>query len=129
MKTKTEVLDEFKDYLIIIEDVTKHIGLGLVQKVIDFGIDFGISGFIYYVDTRAFAMKYRDKIMGFLEEEAQQLGTEVVKMIGNYGILRGSPMEVVDSKDLHEYFSGGKPVGNDYKFDGMVLCREGLPIF
>ena len=30
MKTKTEVLDEFKDYLIIIEDVTKHIGLGLV---------------------------------------------------------------------------------------------------
>ena len=125
MKTKTEVLDEFKDYLIIIEDVTKHIGLGLVQKV----IDFGISGFIYYVDTRAFAMKYRDKIVELLEEEAQQLGTEVVKMIGNFGILRGSPMEVVDSKDLHEYFSGGKPDGNDYKFDGMVLCRGGLPIF
>lgn len=47
-------------------------------------------------------------IVKHLEEQAEQLGEEVVIMVSNFGVFRHNPMDNNDRKDLYKYLSGGK---------------------
>ena len=109
MKTKKQVIKENKDYKALINAVISNIGLGAVEDVNRHGIDGGFSGFIYYADTHKFAMRYRRKIVELLEEDAKQLGKDVVEVVSNFGVFRRSPMDSDDRKDLYKYLGGGRP--------------------
>jgi hypothetical protein len=80
-----------------------------IMDVVSHGADAGFSGFVYYSDTHKFAMKYRKLISAWLEEEADDLGEDVVSMVSNFGVFRNSKMDADDKKDLYKYIGGGKP--------------------
>jgi hypothetical protein len=109
MKTKTQVLKENEGRKTLINAVINNIGMDSVMDVINHGADSGFNGFIYYYDTHKFAMRYRKLIAAWLEEEAQELGEDVISMVGNFGVFRNSPMDTDDKKDLYKYLGGDKP--------------------
>lgn len=69
----------------------------------------GVSGFIYYSETHAFAMRHRAKIVAMLEESAESMGEEVVTMVKGFGVFRNNAMDQDDLRDLYKYLGGGKP--------------------
>jgi hypothetical protein len=109
MKTKKQVLAENSDYKALINAVISNIGMDAVKDVNNHGIDGGFSGFIYYSDTHKFAMQYRKLICKMLEQMADELGEDVVKMVSCFGVFRNSPMDQDDKKDLYKYIGGGRP--------------------
>ena len=109
MKTKKAVLTDNADYKVLINAVISRIGMESVMDVVNHGIDGGFSGFIYYADTHKFAITYRRQIVQMLEDSAESLGEDVVKMVSNFGVFRNSPMDADDKKDLYKYLGGGKP--------------------
>jgi hypothetical protein len=108
MKTKKEVITERPEYKTLINAVIANIGMDSVEDVVNHGIDGGFNGFIYYNDTHNFAMKHRKLIVKLLEEEADELGEDVVKMVSNFGVFRTSPMDNDDKKELYKYLGGGR---------------------
>ena len=52
------------------------------------GIDGGFHGFIYYVDTVAFAKRHRASIQTMAKEQASDFGSSVIEMIQNFGCFR-----------------------------------------
>ena len=70
MKSKAQVLRENPDYKRLINAVISNIGVESVNDVNRFGIGGGFSGFIYYTETQASAMKHRKQITELLEEMA-----------------------------------------------------------
>lgn len=109
MKTLKEVLKENTQYKSLINAVISNIGLDSVYDVINHGINAGFNGFIYYSDTHKFAIKHKKQIVLMLEDMADQLGQDVVSMVGNFGVFRNSPMDSQDKKDLYKYLSGCNP--------------------
>jgi hypothetical protein len=109
MKSKAQVLRERPGHRTLINAVTSRIGLDSVEDVNRHGIDGGFSGFIYYSDTHAFAMRHRKAIVEMLEEQANDYGQEVVEMVSHFGVFRNSPMDAEDRKDLYKYLGGGRP--------------------
>jgi len=108
MKSKKEVIKDNESYKTLINAVINRIGLDNVENVNGHGIDGGYSGFIYYSDTHAFAMRYRKLIVRLLEEQAEQLGEDVVQMVSHFGVFRNSPMDNEDKRDLYKYLGGGR---------------------
>ena len=108
MKSKAQVLKENPTYKTLINAVINRIGIDSVQNVNSHGIDGGFGGFVYYTDTHAFAMRYRKMIVRMLEESADQLGEDVVKMVSGFGVFRNSPMDNDDRKELYKYLGGGR---------------------
>jgi len=108
MKTLKQVTDERPEYKKLINAVINNIGIESVQDVNNHGIDGGFGGFVYYNDTHAFAMKHRKLIVKLLEEQANDLGEEVVAMVSGFGVFRNSPMDNDDRKELYKYLGGGK---------------------
>lgn len=109
MKTKTAVLKENSDYKTLINAVISRVGLDSVEDINSHGIDGGFSGFIYYTETHAFAMRHRDDIISLLERDASEFGEEITKMVAGFGVFRNSPMDDEDRKDLYRYLGGGRP--------------------
>lgn len=109
MISKKQVLKDNPEYKTLINAVINRVGLDAVQDINNHGIDGGFSGFIYYSDTHAFAMRYRKIIVRMLEEQANEQGEEVVTMVSNFGTFRRSGMDNEDRKDLYKYLGGGKP--------------------
>jgi len=109
MKSKKQVLTDNAEFKTLINAVINRIGLDSVNDVNNHGIDGGFSGFIYYSETHAFAMRYRKLIVKLLEETAEQMDTEVVEMVSNFGVFRRSEMDNDDRKDLYKYLGGGRP--------------------
>ena len=70
----------------------------------------GIPGFTFYSDTYKFAMKQQNAIVELLEEQADQLGEDVINMVSNFGIFRRDKMNKQDEKDLYNYLGGNKKV-------------------
>ena len=124
MKTKSQVLKEFSEYKVLINAVISRIGMESVQDVLNHGINGGFSGFIYYSDTHKFAMTYRKKIFELLEEEAKQLGMEVIELVAGFGVFRGSPMDAEDQKEVHEYINGGTPESGTITNVMAWFCAE-----
>jgi hypothetical protein len=108
MKTKKEVITERPEYKTLINAVIANIGMDSVEDVVNHGIDGGFNGFIYYNETHFFAIKHRKLIVKLLEEEADELGEDVVKMVSNFGVFRTSPMDGDDKKELYKYLGGGR---------------------
>lgn len=106
--TKAQVIAENPGYKSLINAVINRIGLDSVNDVNSHGISGGFSGFIYYTETHAFAMRYRKDIVRLLEEQADQLGEEVVSMVSNFGAFRHNKMDNEDRKELYKYLGGGK---------------------
>ena len=108
MKSKSQVIKDNQEYKALINAVIANIGMDSVNDVNSHGINGGFNGFIYYSDTHKFAMKHRNAIASLLEDMADQLGEDVVSMVGNFGVFRNSPMDQDDKKDLYKYLGGGK---------------------
>ncbi len=106
--TKTQVLQDNKEYKTLINAVISRIGIDSIEDVNNHGINGGFSGFIYYTETHQFAMRYRKLIVRLLEEQADSLGEDVVTMVSNFGLFRNSPMDSDDKKDLYKYLGGGR---------------------
>lgn len=109
MKTKKQVLNERPEYRTLINAVISRIGMDSINDVINYGIDGGFHGFIYYADTHKFALTYKKLIVQMLEETASDLGEDTVKMVSGFGVFRNSPMDDQDKKDLYRYLSLGNP--------------------
>jgi len=108
MNSKIQVLKNYPEYKTLINAVYNRIGKESIMDVVNHGIDGGFNGFIYYSDTHAFAMRYRKLIVRMLEEQADDMGVEVVAMVSGFGVFRNSPMDNDDRKDLYKYLGGGK---------------------
>jgi|SRR6478609_5164603 len=108
ISTKKEVLKNNPDYKTLINAVITRIGIHSIEDVINHGINGGFSGFIYYSDTHAFAMRYRKLIVKLLEEQASYMGEDVVKMVSGFGVFRNQPMDNEDKKELYKYLGGGR---------------------
>jgi hypothetical protein len=103
-----QVISDNKQYKTLINAVINRIGLDAVQDVVNHGIDGGFNGFIYHVDTHAFAMRHRKTIVAMLEDMANDMGEDVVKMVSGFGVFRNSPMDNEDRKELYRYLGGAK---------------------
>jgi len=57
-------------------------------------------------------MRHRKDIIKLLNDQADQMGEEVVKMVSGFGVFRNSPMDNEDRQDL-------------YRFLGMGKCEQG----
>lgn len=108
MKSKAQVLREYPNHKTLINAVTSRIGLESVEDVNRGGIDGGFCGFVYYSDTHAFAMRYRNKIVEMLEQDAEDFGQEVTEMVNGFGVFRPDGMDGDDRKDLYKYLGGGR---------------------
>jgi hypothetical protein len=108
MRTKTQVIKDRPELKTIINAVISNIGMDSVQDVNNHGIGGGFSGFIYYGETHAFAMKHRKTIVKILEEQADEFGQDVVSMVAGFGVFRNSPMDNEDKKELYRYLGFGK---------------------
>jgi len=108
MKSIKEVTTERSEYKTLINAVVRSIGKESIEDVNRSGADAGFSGFIYYADTHAFAMRYRKLIVKMLEETADQMGTDVVVMVSGFGVFRNSPMDNEDKRELYKYLGGGR---------------------
>lgn len=109
MKTLAQVKKENSEYKNLIQAVINNIGIDSVEDVNRHGIDGGFTGFIYYSETHAFALKHQKQIVLMLENMADQLGEDVINMVANFGVFRNSPMDKDDKKDLYKYLAGVKP--------------------
>lgn len=94
--------------------ILKQIGITKTEfkkNVLDYqNAQNGIPGFTYYSDTHAFAMNNQKAIVELLEEQADELGEDVINMISNFGIFRRDPISKEDKKDLYNYLGGNKKV-------------------
>jgi len=108
----------------------------MMEDILRHGIDGGFHGFIYYSDTCPFTRKNQQHIAVLLEEQAEQLGEDVVSMVANFGVFRNSPMDDADRKDLHLFLAGqaGRCKGHTILnvlawFAAEEVCRMFLPEF
>lgn len=108
IKTKKQVLSENLEYKTLINAVINRIGIDSIENINNHGIHGGFSGFTYYKDTHAFAMRYRKLIIKRLQEQASELGQEVVEMVSQFGTFRNNPMDSQDRMDLYKYLGGGR---------------------
>lgn len=108
MKTKTQVLKDNSDYKTLINAVINRIGMDNVENVMRSGADAGYSGFIYYQETHAFAIRHRKDILRMLNDMANDLGEEVVAMVAGFGVFRRDKMDNEDRQELYKYLGGAK---------------------
>lgn len=108
----------------------------MMEDILRHGIDGGFHGFIYYSDTCSFTRKNQQHIAVLLEEQAEQLGEDVVSMVANFGVFRNPPMDDADRKDLHLFLAGqaGRCKGHTILnvlawFAAEEVCRMFLPEF
>ena len=101
------------DYAKLINAVVTNASFEDIQQVDDvcnYGAGGGVSGFIYYSETHSFTIKHRKQIAALLEEEAEDLGEDVVQMVSNFGYFRrNGGIDAEDKKDLYKLLGGGKP--------------------
>jgi hypothetical protein len=89
----------------------------------------GIPGFVHYSDTHKFALKNQKLIIELLEEDAEQLGIEIVEMVKNFGVFKGE-MDKDELKDLYKFLCGQKNA-DKYETNSVLnvlawLCVEQL---
>ena len=111
MKTIKQVIEERPGYRILINAVIKRVGKNSIPDINSYGIAGGYNGFIYYVDTYNFAMRYRKYIIKLLEELSREFCEEIIKMVSNFQYFHRNPMDNDDRKDLYRYLGDGKPKG------------------
>ena len=107
---KSEVIRNNPDFKKLINAVISRVGMDSIEDINSHGIDGGFNGFVYYSDTHAFAITHRKDIVRLLEQTAEELGEDTVKMVSGFGVFRNLPMDTEERRNLYMYLSGGKPV-------------------
>ena len=81
------------------------------QDIADHGSQSGCGGFIYYAETMAFTAKHRPLIVGFAEEQAEDLGyNSVITMIQDFNMIKGCDFSYNDiAKALYGRLSNNDP--------------------
>ena len=108
MKTIKQVTTENKEFSKLINAVVNRVGKYCINDINNNGIDGGYNGFIYYNETVKFANYYRKLIIELLENDAESFGTDIIEMVGNFGVFRNNKMDIDDKKDLYRFLSGVK---------------------
>jgi hypothetical protein len=108
MKTKSQVLADNSEYKTLINAVVSRIGMDSISDVINHGADAGFSGFTYYSETHSFAIRHRKDIIKLLNQQASELGKEVVSMVASFGVFRNSPMDNEDKTELYRFLGMGR---------------------
>ncbi|MDR0444440.1 MAG: hypothetical protein LBH44_13650, partial [Treponema sp.] len=70
---------------------TKEDFIGLsseFENCAEHGANVGFGGFIYYHETIAFFKKHREDIVSHMERTAEELGTDIISMVQNFGVFR-----------------------------------------
>jgi len=60
------------------------------ENCAEHGADIGIPGFIYYNETLPFFIKNRQDIINHMEQTAEELGTDIISMVQDFGVFRHS---------------------------------------
>ena len=108
-KTVKQVLADNSDFKTLINGVVRQLGgIESMPDIREHGIDGGFAGFTYYSDTVKFASRHRASIVRLLEQQADDLGEDVVAMVSNFGVFRHNKMDAEDRKDLYRFLGGGK---------------------
>jgi len=108
MNSKKQVLQDNSEYKTLINAVINRIGLDAVNDVNNCGMAAGFSGFTWHSDTHTFAMRYRKLIVKLLEQQAEDLGEDIVSMVASFGYFRNNKMDNEDKKELYKYLGGGR---------------------
>lgn len=109
-RPKAEVIKENEQYKSLINAVIKQLGgTDSLNDIRNHGMSGGFGGFIYYSETHEFTRKNRKQIVELLEDTANQLGEDIVSMVGNFGVFRTNKMDNDDKKDLYKLLGGGMP--------------------
>lgn len=67
--------------------VLRRLDRDQLREVAEYGADSGWSGFTYYSETCAFYRAHKAEIIARAEEDAKELGEDMLSMIGNFGCL------------------------------------------
>jgi hypothetical protein len=108
MKTKKQVLAENPELKTIINAVINRVGMASVSDINNHGINNGYPGFIYYIDTHKFALRYRKIIIILLERDAIEFGIGIVEMVKNFGVFKRRKMDAEEQRELFKFLGGGK---------------------
>jgi hypothetical protein len=65
---------------------------GILKDCSTQGADCGFSGFTYYSDTITFFRKHRTDIVQHMEQAAEEMGTNIISMVQNFGVFRHGDM-------------------------------------
>lgn len=85
MKTLGQVLKTHADYGSLIRAVRRRLFEdGMIEDVVNHGIDGGFNGFIYYSDTCAFFDRHKQKIVDLIEELADECGVDADEFIQGF---------------------------------------------
>lgn len=108
MKSKREFLKEVSSSKLA-NAVISQIGLPF-KELLQYAHDYrdassGVSGFIYYFDTHKFAIKNRKEIVKLLETYSEDVGTNVIDFVKEFGCLE---VDNDDLKDLYKFLGGAK---------------------
>lgn len=108
-KTQKQVIKDNQEFKPLINAVIRQLGgTDSLEDIRNHGVQGGFSGFIYYSDTVPFAHRHRSQIVKLLEQQADDLGEDVVEMVSNFGYFRNNKMDADDRKDLYRFLGGGK---------------------
>jgi hypothetical protein len=58
------------------------------ENCAEYGANCGIGGFIYYNDTIAFFRANRKDIISHMEQNAAEMGTDIISMVQGFGVFR-----------------------------------------
>lgn len=108
MKSKREFLKVVSSSKLA-NAVINQIGLPF-KELMQYANDYrdassGVRGFIYYVDTHKFAVKNRKEIVRLLEEQSEQMDTNVIDFVKGFNCLE---VDNEDLKDLYKFLGGAK---------------------
>ena len=68
----------------------------------------GVSGFISYNETHAFAIKNQSLIIELVEEMADDQGVDIINMVLGFGVFKNHAADKQDKKDLYNFLGGNK---------------------
>lgn len=93
------------------------------------GIDGRFHGFIYTVDTNAFAKRNRQAIASMAEQQAREFGTTVTEMIQGFGCFRHNTEKPTDTEIGMALYAGkNAPDGHDI-LNAETQSRQGCFCF
>jgi len=87
MLTKSKVLSNNTEFKNLINAVIRKVGIDAVSDINNHGIGGGFSGFIYYSDTVKFFDTYKKDILKLAEQQAEEMGEDMLSMIANFNCL------------------------------------------
>ena len=68
----------------------------------------GISGFISYDETHAFAIKNQSLIIDLLDEMVDDQDVDIINMVLGFGVFKNHAADKQDKKDLYNFLGGNK---------------------